>query len=263
MQLRAPIQTLLRTLFGVPLLCVALISYSAVALLFALAGAGVRGIQPLYLSLSRLFLRIGGTRLEVRGAENIRPGQAYVLVCNHESGWDPFCLVAGLPDLMIRFVAKQELTRIPIFGAALLRTGNVKVVRSDTSSDVQRLHEGMERRDPSVSILFFAEGTRSKDGSFGPFKTGAFVTAIGYGLPILPVALAGTFAVWPKRTARLRSAPVVLEVGAPIETTELVLEDRNRLRDQAREAVALLRDRARAHLAELGPASSPRPLHAR
>jgi 1-acyl-sn-glycerol-3-phosphate acyltransferase len=99
-------------------------------------------------------------RLEVH-AERIKPGQAYGLVCNHESGWDPFCLVAGLPDLTIRFVAKRELTRIPIFGAALIRTGNVKVVRSDTASDAQRLREGMERRDPSVSILFFAEGTCS------------------------------------------------------------------------------------------------------
>lgn len=263
MQLRASIQTLFRTLFGVPLLCVALISYSAVALVLALAGAGVRGVQPLYLSLARLFLRIGGTRLEVRGAENIETGQAYVMVCNHESGWDPFCLVAGLPGLMIRFVAKQELTRIPIFGAALLRTGNVKVVRSDTSSDVRRLREGMERRDPSVSILFFAEGTRSKDGSFGPFKTGAFVTAIGYGLPVLPVAVAGTFAVWPKRTARLRSAPVVLEVGKPIETAGLALEDRSRLRDQAREAVAALRERAKARLAEIAPTSAPPPRPAR
>jgi 1-acyl-sn-glycerol-3-phosphate acyltransferase len=246
----ASIQTLLRSLFGVPLLCVALVGYSAVALVLALAGAGVQRVQPLYLSLSRLFLRIGSTRLEVRGAENIDSGRAYVLVCNHESGWDPFCIIAGLPQLLIRFVAKQELTRIPVFGAALLRTGNLKVVRSDTSGDARRLREGMEGRDPSVSILFFAEGTRSRDGSFGPFKTGAFVTAIGYGLPVLPIALAGTFAVWPKRTARLRSAPVVLEVGTPIETTGLVLADRNRLRDQSREAVAALRERAKARLAE-------------
>lgn len=244
------IRTLLRTLFGVPLLCVVLIAYSAATLVLVLAGAGVRTVQPLYLSISRTFLRIGGTRLEVRGAESARPERAYVLVCNHESGWDPFCVVAGLPDLVIRFVAKQELTRIPIFGAALLRTGNVKVVRTDTSGDVERIREGMEHRDPSVSILFFAEGTRSMDGRLGAFKTGAFATAIVHGLPILPVALAGTFAVWPKRTARLCAAPVALEVGAPIETTGLGLDDRARLRDEVREVVAKLRERARTRLAE-------------
>ncbi len=246
----ANMKTLLRTIFGVPLLCVALILYSALALLFVLFGASARGVQPLYVSLSRLFLRIGGTRLEVRGAENAVPGRAYVLVCNHESGWDPFCIVVGLPQLMIRFVAKQELTRIPVFGSALLRTGNVKVVRSDTSGDTQRLKKGMEARDPAVSILFFAEGTRSRDGILAPFKLGAFATAIDAGLPVLPVALAGTFAVWPKRTARLRSAPVVLAVGSPIETSGLAVEDRGRLRDRVREAVAALRDEARERLAE-------------
>lgn len=250
MQLVANVKTLLRTIFGVPLLCFFLILYSAVALVFVLFGAGAREVQPLYLSLARLFIRIGGTRFEVRGAENAAAGRAYVVVCNHESGWDPFCLVAGLPQLMIRFVAKQELMRIPVFGAALLRTGNVKVVRSDTSGDTQRLRKGMEERDPSVSILFFAEGTRSMDGTLGPFKLGAFATAIEAGLPVLPVALAGTFAVWPKRTARLRSAPVVLVVGTPIETKGLGFDDRGRLRDQVRGVVAALRDEARARLAE-------------
>lgn len=250
MQTRRFVATGLRTLFGVPLLCLLLVSYSALAVVLALAGASVLQIQPLYLSLSRAFLRIAGTRLEVHGAERLEPGRAYVVVCNHESGWDPFCLVVGLPRLVIRFVAKQELVRIPIFGSALLRTGNVKVVRSDTSGDVQRLREVMERRDPSVSILFFAEGTRSMDGTLGPFKTGAFVTAIVYGLPVLPVALAGTYAVWPKRTARLRSGPVVLEVGTPIETAGIGIEDRGRLRDEARVAVAALRERARAWLGE-------------
>lgn len=245
------IRTLLRTLFGVPLLCLVLVSYSAVALLLVLAGARIAAIQPLYLSISRVFLRIGGTRLEVRGAANALGARAYVIVCNHESGWDPFCVTAGLPDLVIRFVAKQELTRIPIFGRALVKTGNVKVVRTDTPGDVARLRAGMDHRDPSVSILFFAEGTRSIDGRLGPFKTGAFATAIGYGLPILPVALAGTFAVWPKRTARLCSAPVVLEVGAPIETTGLDLEARGVLRDEVHEIVGKLRERAQARLAEL------------
>jgi len=257
--IRASIAASLRTVLGVPLLCLVLVSYSAVGLVLALAGASVLRVQPLYRAVAQIFLWIGGTRLEVRGAVPVKPGQAYVVVCNHESGWDPFCLIAGLPQLVIRFVAKQELTKIPIFGAALLRTGNVKVVRSDTAGDIQRLREGMAHRDPAVSILFFAEGTRSMDGRLGPFKTGAFVTAIGYGLPVLPVALAGTFEVWPKRTARLRSAPVVLEVGAPIETSALSLDNRGRLRDQTREAVVVLRERARARLAERSGVGSRSP----
>ncbi len=251
MRLRTRIATFLRTVFGVPLLCVVLLAYCTAALALAAAGLRPRSFQPLYRSIARTFLRIGGTHLETHGTAHAKPDQAYVVVCNHESGWDPFCLIVGIPALTLRFVAKEQLMRIPIFGAALRRTGNVRVVRTDTAGDARRLRECMEQRDPSVSILFFAEGTRSLDGTLAPFKSGAFVTAIGYGLPVLPVALAGTFAVWPKRLARLRPGPVVLEVGEPIETTGLTLEDRVQLRDRTRQAVLALRASARARLAEL------------
>jgi 1-acyl-sn-glycerol-3-phosphate acyltransferase len=197
-------------------------------------------------------MRFGGTRLEVRGTEHIQPGQAYVIVPNHESTWDPPSLVAGLPDLIIRFVVKRPLMQIPIFGQALHRTGNVTVFRTQTSGDAQRIREVMDHRDSDVSILFYAEGTRSRDGSFRPFKMGAFVSALGYGLPILPVATAGTYAIWPKGTLRLRRGTVVIEVGKPIPTEGRTLDDRTALREQTHKAVARLRTRARQRLRVLG-----------
>jgi 1-acyl-sn-glycerol-3-phosphate acyltransferase len=66
----------------------------------------------------------------------------------------------------MRFVAKQQFMRIPILGHALRFTGNIRVVCTETKGDVERIHAGMDRRDPEVSILFFAEGTRSRDRTF-------------------------------------------------------------------------------------------------
>jgi 1-acyl-sn-glycerol-3-phosphate acyltransferase len=231
---------------------VALVFYSSAAILRALRGAPVERVHRCYVGFARFGVRVGGTELLVRGADRIAAGQAYVVVMNHESAWDPICVVAGLPDLFLRFVAKGQLIRIPIFGNALALTGNVRVERTRTGGDVSRIREGMGRRDPAVSVLFFAEGTRSRDGALQPFRMGAFATALASGLPILPVAAAGTYAIWPKGTLRLPRRPVAIEVGEPISTDGMTFEDRVALRDRTHAAMVELRAAARQRLRASG-----------
>lgn len=239
---------------GVALLAlpIALILYSSAAILWALRGAPAARIHRAYVGFARFCQRVGGIELRIRGADRIAAGQAYVVVVNHESAWDPLCVVAGLPDLFLRFIAKGQLIRIPIFGKALALTGNVRVERTQTVGDVSRIREGMDRRDPAVSILFFAEGTRSRDGAFQPFRMGAFATALASGLPILPIAVAGTYTVWPKGTLRLVRHPVAIEVGEPISIAGLTFEDRGALRDRVHAAVGELRAAARRRLRASG-----------
>lgn len=244
----------LRTAFALLVLPLVLLVVAPVGTALGLAGVRARTVHGLYLLFVRIALRVGGTRLVVRGRERVAaaPGTAYVVVSNHESAWDPICLVAALPRLPIRFVTKDAILRIPFLGRALLATGNVRVVRTDTASDVRRIEEGMAQRDPDASLLFFAEGTRSTGGGMRPFKKGAFATAAAHGLPILPVALAGTYRVWPKGTLQLRPGPVVVEVGEPIPGAPGGAADREALRARAFESVAHLRAAARAHLRALG-----------
>jgi 1-acyl-sn-glycerol-3-phosphate acyltransferase len=221
-------------------------------MLLAVARAPRLWIDRVYLGCARFCLRVAGTRLEVHGLEHARAGRAYVVVPNHESDWDPVVLIAALGHLPLRAVVKGQAARIPIFGHALLLTGNVRVQRTDTAGDVARIRERMAARPPDVSMIFYAEGTRSRNGAFHAFKKGAFVTAIAYGLPVLPVATAGTRRLWPPLTLRMRSGPVVVEIGRPIPVDGLTLDDRDRLRDQARAAVRGLRARARERLRALG-----------
>jgi 1-acyl-sn-glycerol-3-phosphate acyltransferase len=188
----------------------------------------------------------------VGGLDRLEPGQAYVVVSNHESNWDLPCIAAGLSQLILRYVAKKQVMRIPIFGQALRLTGNVRVVRTETQRDVERIQKGMSQRAEEVSVLFFAEGTRSRDGAMQPFKKGAFATAIGFGLPILPIAIAGARLIWPKGKLRVRRGAVAIEVGESIATDGLALEDRTDLRDRAHAAVAELRAEARRRLRDSG-----------
>jgi 1-acyl-sn-glycerol-3-phosphate acyltransferase len=244
--------TRLRTAVAILVLPSAVAVIGAIAIVLALMGVSNRRIHGLYVLFAHVCLRVGGTQLTVRGADRIRPGTAYVVVPNHESNWDSPCIVAALPHVVLRFVAKQEIMRIPIFGHALRATGNIRVLRKQTQGDVARIQAVMEKRDPEVSILFFAEGTRSRDGAFHDFKMGAFATAISHGLPVLPIGIAGTRPIWPKGMLRLRRGSAVVEVGEPIAVDGLRNDDRAALRDRTRAAVAELRARARQRLREAG-----------
>jgi 1-acyl-sn-glycerol-3-phosphate acyltransferase len=242
----------LRTAVGLLVLPAALLLYSAAGIALASLGASTVVLQRFYVGYSRLALRIAGIRLDVRGAEGVEPGRAYVVVLNHESGLDPLCLIASLPRTVLRFVIKQSVMRVPVLGRALRITGNVRVVRTDTEGDVQRLRDAMGRRDPGVSMVFFAEGTRSRDGALHAFKMGPFATALACGLPILPVAVAGTYRICPKGKLRLRRGPVAIRVGKAISVEGLRIEDRTRLRDEVREAVAKIRADARRRVRDAG-----------
>lgn len=252
MRLPEPIDTPLRTAFGLLVLPAALILYSAAVMLLVLRGAQPERIHSLYVRYARLCTRFAGTKLEIHGLANIEPSQPYVVVLNHESALDPVYITLALSDLVVRFVAKAQTMAIPVLGHALRRTGNVSVVRTDTAYDVKELQRAMARRHPRVSFLFCAEGTRSRDGALHAFKMGAFATALDYHLPILPCAIAGNYAIWPKGTVRLRRGIVVIEVGAPIPIEGLTPGDRAALRDRTHEAVAKLRASARARLRARG-----------
>jgi 1-acyl-sn-glycerol-3-phosphate acyltransferase len=246
------IERFLRALCAELLLPVALVGWSAGALIHALLGATPRQAHRYYVGFARTCVQTAGTRVEVRGREHMRAGQAYVVVSNHESNWDPPVILSSLPELVIRFVLKTQLLKVPVFGPALRRTGNIAVERTRGGSDVRRVQEGMSERPPDVSILFFAEGNRARDGSFRDFKMGAFATALDFKLPILPIAVAGTFPIWPPGRPWLAPAPVVLEIGEPISVEGYGAGDRVRLRDETHRVVGNLRAAARARLRAVG-----------
>lgn len=244
--------TMIRTVVGVGVLLPALLLMSALVLILALLRVPRRLIDRCYTGFADLGVLIGGTRVEAHGLGHVRPGACYVVVANHESDWDPVVLFSALRMLAMRAVIKDEMMRVPILGRALALTGNVRVTRADAVGDVERLQATMRARPRDVSILFYAEGTRSRDGSLRPFKKGPFLTAIASGLPILPVATAGTYRIWPPVTVQLRRGPVVLCVGEPIDVAGLGPDDREALRERCFEAVRALRTDARQRLRAQG-----------
>jgi 1-acyl-sn-glycerol-3-phosphate acyltransferase len=163
---------------------------------------------------SWLILKTTGVRVTVEGLDRIVPGTTYVFVSNHQSIYDTPVLFASLP-YQLRIIAKASLAKFPVLGWHLKRGRHLFVDRKhpDRGGILARWRSLVSE---GLSLMIFAEGTRSLDGHVARFKAGSFLLAIEAGLPIVPVAVIGTRKVMPKNRLRTEPADVTLVVHDPI-----------------------------------------------
>ena len=168
---------------------------------------------------SWLILKTTGVRVRVEGLERIAPATTYVFVSNHQSIYDTPVVFASLP-YQLRIIAKESLARFPVLGWHLRRGGHLFVDRShpDRAGILARWRALVSQ---GLSLIIYAEGTRSADGHVSRFKAGSFLLAIQAGLPIVPLAIVGTRAVMPKGRLRTEPADVTLIVHDPIQPPAL------------------------------------------
>ena len=167
---------------------------------------------------ARVILLVTGTRVRITGREKIATESRYVIISNHQSQFDILALVTSL-RMQFRWVIKKELLRVPLFGWALYAARNVFIDRSDHEKALASIHKGVDRLPEGVSVLVFAEGTRSADGQLGRFKKGGFMISVEKGLPVLPVAVKGSRKVLPKGSAVFHPGHIDVVVCDPIEVT--------------------------------------------
>jgi len=160
----------------------------------------------------------------------------YVVVANHESQADPF-LLSWLPWDM-RWVAKEELFRPPVTGWAMRFGGDIPLKRGEGDSVRTMMDECERALAAGISVMMFPEGTRSSDGELLAFRDGAFRLALRAGVPVLPVALAGTRQMRPKHSKWFGKARACAKILAPIPTEGMTENDTALLRDRSRDAIA-------------------------
>ena len=160
---------------------------------------------------SRLLLLAGGCRPRVDGRAPAALPSPAVIVANHASFLDVLLLLAVLPPT-VRFGAKAKLTRYPILGTILRRADYVLVQRGARDS-AAALAGAL---DDGSSLFIFPEGTFVRAPGVMPFRLGAFQVAAERGVPVVPIALRGTRAVWPDETWRLRPGTMSVGVAEPL-----------------------------------------------
>jgi 1-acyl-sn-glycerol-3-phosphate acyltransferase len=165
----------------------------------------------------RLNLAVYGVRVDTRRLARLDPSRPYVFMSNHRSQFDILAVVMALHEIQLRWVAKVELTRIPVFGWALKHTGHIIIDRSDTRQSVASLRAARAKMDAGVSVVIFPEGTRSTpDKELLPFKKGGFMLALETDVPIVPIAVCGSREILPRGSWQPASGRIEVVVGGPI-----------------------------------------------
>jgi 1-acyl-sn-glycerol-3-phosphate acyltransferase len=209
----------------------------------ATAGSGVMLVSmfssesPLIDSLNRWWartiLRAAGVDLHAEGMEKIDPNKRYVLVSNHYSYFDIPCILATVPQ-PIRFMAKASLFRIPIFGWALGRAGFIPIDRKNRRTAVKSFDLAAERIRRGNTIVIFPEEGRTRERQMRPFQRGAFLLAIKAQMPMMPIAVDGTFDIHRVGSKRVTPGRVTVKAGELIDCTSATLRDKERLASESR-----------------------------
>jgi len=190
--------------------------------IFAMIFAVTDRSHTLYFKLSKYFsggvLWLSEIKLEVTGLDNFDKNKTYVFVSNHSSQYDIVVLQKTIPNRMA-MIFKKELAKIPFFGWQLAMGPYVMIDRENYEKALKSIDEAkVKMQKHNISIVVFAEGTRSKTGEIQPFKRGAFRLATQVGYPIIPTAIVGSNKIMPKGTFKIRRGTIKVHFEKPIQS---------------------------------------------
>lgn len=188
--------------------------------LVAILSGVVTGRTTVVFRLGRLWskahLKVMGIAPVYSGLEHAAGTAPRIFLANHLSALDIWVLAPQLP-VTTRFVSKRSIFWIPVLGQAMAVAGFIAIDRQDRTSAIRSLSRATETIRRGASVILFPEGTRSRDGRLARFKRGAFHLALEAGVPVVPVAIAGTYQVVKPRSIIVRPGPVQVTFAPPID----------------------------------------------
>lgn len=196
-----------------------------------------RRLEPLLRFLCRNVVRCTGARYVVRRTSGFDPKRTCFFVVNHVEIFDPFLIYPALGQ-RARGVELETHFRVPVYGWLMKRWGNIPVPAVPTRVGLETMRtRAQETIAAGTSLIVFPEGTRTRTGDVGQFKTGLFRLAIELGAPVVPVSLAGAYALKRVGSWRLSPATVVVHVHDPIETKGMTNADARTLAERVRDII--------------------------
>ncbi len=188
----------------------------------------------------RLFLKVAGVKVTVKGLENIPTDRAVLYVGNHRSYFDILVGYTTTPGL-VGFIAKKEMRKFPILNRWMDNVNCLFLDRQDIKAGLKTILEGIEYVKSGISMWIFPEGTRARgkdELDMLPFKEGSLKIAEKSGCPVIPVAMVRTADIFEKHTPRVVPTEVTVYYGKPIYIKELEPEQRKHAGAYTKEVIA-------------------------
>jgi 1-acyl-sn-glycerol-3-phosphate acyltransferase len=184
-------------------------------------------------------LRASNVKLTADGLEHVERGRSYIVMANHRSMYDipvlHYLLGRGRD---LRWIGKQEVLRVPVFGWAYRVSRHVAIDRKNRAAAIETLKRAAEKSRAGVSFVIMPEGTRSTTGELLPFKRGGFHLALDTGLPILPAAILGSDALMRKGSWYILPGAIHVSVRPAVETRDVGREQIDDLVKRVRSAIS-------------------------
>ena len=153
--------------------------------------------------------------------ENLPKSGPVVFIANHQSYADILSFLYNIKNHQVAFIAKDNLSNIPIFGKWISRIRGIFIQRGDVRASLKTINEGVDYLKQGFSLVIFPEGTRSRSSNMAEFKHGSFKLATKAKVPIVPVTLNGGYHTYEETGAVTKGCHIDFMVHKPIETKDM------------------------------------------
>lgn len=208
-----------------------------VALIWVLLTKETRHLYALARFCVRASGILAGIRVRIEGRDKISEDGTYLFLSNHQGNSDAPVLLHSIPRNW-REVVKHEMMRLPVLSIIMRYAEFVPVERRNPQQARSAINYGASLLSRGYSFITFPEGTRSRDGHLGVFKKGAFIMAIKAQVPVVPITIDGSGDVQPPGRYIVKPGIIKVFFHDPIPTRGMEIEDRNRLMEMTRNAIA-------------------------
>jgi 1-acyl-sn-glycerol-3-phosphate acyltransferase len=185
---------------------------------------------------AKAILYVCGIKVTVEGVRPVEDHAPRIYLTNHQSAFDVFVLLASLP-VHFKFILKEELMKIPLFGATMRSAGYIGIARDDARSALKSMHQAADKIRKGASVVIFPEGTRSVDGRIQAFMPGAFHLALRSGCDIVPITIDGSYRIMSKGSLRISKVACTMKIGRPIPVKGYAKKEMGRLVEEVRETM--------------------------
>lgn len=187
----------------------------------------------------RVVLFFAGTKIIVKGEENVPKDTAVLYVGNHRSYFDIIMTYVRVPR-PTGYVSKKEMRYIPLLGIWMRHLHCLFLDRKDIKQGLKTILTAIEQAKSGISICIFPEGTRNKGEAkeLLPFHEGSFKVAEKAGVPIIPMTLVNTAEIFENHLPRIKKTTVIIEYGKPIYMDQLEKEERKHIGAHVRNIIS-------------------------